>query len=382
MNTTNRLRLFYFLYYLGVGVFSPYIGLFLTKQGMDGSQLALMLGIMPLVRILTQPLWSLLSDVYQIRRPVLTASMLMVSGVCALMSQAHSFAPLLALLIAQAAFDAPGSPLTNALTLDYLEKQGRAERFGSIRMWGSVSFIISSFIFGTLLLKAHADWLPAVYAGVMAAAAVASLLVPDSARKASAPALKDSLHVLRQKPALLLLLAGIALCGASIGMYSQYLAIYMEEIRAAEWLIGAAVALQAVSEVPLMASASKIVNRIGLGPALLVGLWVLPVRMGLYSAIREPLLVLPVQFMHGVSITSVLVVGAAFIARQLPDEWRATGQSLLSMSFGGVGSSIGLFLAGMVYTSGSTRPVWWMGAALGVAGAVVTTVAMRKSRTV
>jgi nitrate/nitrite transporter NarK len=52
------LTLFWFTYFGALGIFSPYFGLYLKeKAALSGTELGLVLSMLPLVGIIAQPLW-------------------------------------------------------------------------------------------------------------------------------------------------------------------------------------------------------------------------------------------------------------------------------------------------------------------------------------
>jgi len=79
----------------------------------------------------------------------------------------------------------------------------------------------------------------------------------------------------------------------------------------------------------------------------------------LYTAIIIPLLVVPTQLFHSVAMLSLLVAGVLFIDQQLASQWRATGQTIYAAALHGIGPSIGIFGAGVIYEYAGMGMVWW-----------------------
>ena len=158
----------------------------------------------------------------------------------------------------------------------------------------------------------------------------------------------------------------------------QYVAVYLREITSPGWLIGVAMALQAVPEIPLMANTNKLMRRFGMQASMAMGILAFPIRSLGYILIHSPLLVLPVQLLHGVSMVSMLVVAPTFVNRLLPDEWKATGQGLYATAFSGIGMSIGLFTAGMVYEAAGISAIWGVCILLSLAGMAIVLPATRR----
>jgi len=75
-----KLKAFYFIQFLSFGILGPYLALYLTQKGFTGTQVGLLLGMVPLLTVLIQPVWSALSDILHKRRPLLIIACLGVSG--------------------------------------------------------------------------------------------------------------------------------------------------------------------------------------------------------------------------------------------------------------------------------------------------------------
>ena len=375
MKTQTRFKTFFFLSLMGNGVLMPYLGLYLANKGFTGAELALLLGALPLVKVFAQPIWGLLSDVYQIRRRILSYSLFGLAFFATLLTVMDDFGAILIALVIFSVLEAPYIPLGVTITLDYLEAGAQQDQFGLIRLWGSVGYILSTFLIGAIFIDALIDVLPFIFALVIGSTGLVSLLLPDQANMHVRPNWSGSFGILTQNPGFALFLTGTAFIGATIGISGQYLALYLQDIQAAGWLIGLAIALQPIVEVPLMAQTKNLLARFGIPMALFAGLVVLPLRWSLYALIQQPLLILPVQFLHGFTIMSMMVVGPIYVKNQLPARWMATGQALYSTAFGGIGMSFGLFVAGYVYGFFGMQAVWIACLVLSIVGLLLVSVA-------
>ena len=54
-----RFKLFFALLLAAIGVFYSYLALYLRTAGLSGSKIGVILGMMPLISCLVQPLWGL-----------------------------------------------------------------------------------------------------------------------------------------------------------------------------------------------------------------------------------------------------------------------------------------------------------------------------------
>lgn len=379
LSTTTRFRTFFALNYAAIGIFFPYIALYLASLNLSGGQIGLLLGIVPLAGFLVQPLWGLVSDVYQVQKGALVLGCAGLAVAAALMALTTSFPHLVAISILLAVMRAPISPLSTALALEHLEREGRRTTFGTLRLWGSIGFAISSFAVGALVIDAHVWRILPLFAVVSTLLALIAMTLPD-AEISEGVRWRDGFTLLQRRPQLSRFLLGILLIGATLGVVNLYLAVYLDEIAAPGWVIGAAMAIAAIFEVPLMARVPELVARWGLRLILVGGVSTLVLRYLSYTVIRTPLLVLPTQLFHSIAMTSLLVVGVLYVDRQLDRGWRASGQALYTASLHGIGPSIGLVGAGLLFERGGSTLVWLVSALVALIGTVILFTALPQRR--
>jgi len=170
---------------------------------------------------------------------------------------------------------------------------------------------------------------------------------------------RGSRSILRGNRILTRFLVGITLIGMTLGVVNSYLIIYLTDIGAAGWISGLTFALVGILEVLLMAYASVFIQRWGLRAVLVGGVALQPLRWLLYTVITIPLLVAPTQILHSIAMLSLLVAGILFTDQQLASQWRATGQTVYAAALHGIGPSIGILAAGVIYEYAGIGMVWW-----------------------
>ncbi len=367
---TWRFKLAYGLLFAAIGIFYPYLALYFQAAGLPGAQIGIILGIPPLVGIVVQPLWGMLSDVYHVHRYALALASIGTAASAWLYNTTTNFHILVLLTLLLAVMRSPLVFLCDALALDYLETQGRRQEYGSLRLWGSIGFAFSSFVIGALVIGNAVLRIMPLYALTMIALALLAFTLP-TARPTGTSKWWEGITILQQKPMLLKFLVGVLLMGMTLGTVNQYLIVYLTEIHTPGWVSGTTFALAALGEAPLMAAASSLITRWGLRLVFIGGIAVLPLRWLLYIFIREPLLMIPIQFFHSISMLSLLVVGVLYVDQQLTREWRATGQALYQTMLQGIGAGLGTFAAGIIYGQGGMVPVWWMCLGINILGVSV-----------
>lgn len=365
-----RFKLAFGLLFAAFGAFYPYLALYLQTVGLSGGQIGVILGTMPLLGFVAQPVWGVVSDVYRLRRTALIVACFGVAISSWLYSVTDSFPVLFALTVTLSVSRSPIGPLCDALALEHLESTSHLEDYGGLRLWGSVGFSISSLLVGAFVIGEHVEYIVVLYSLIMVGLGVLAFTLPD-ARVTTAVTWIEGMSLLKRNPALMKFFLGILLIGMTVGVVHQYLIVYLQQIHAPGWVSGVAFSLSALFEVPLMANSARLIGRWGLRLVLLVGIAVLPLRWLLYTVITEPVLVIPTQVLHSMAMMSLLVAGVLYVDKQLERKWRATGQALYQATLQGLGSSIGLFAAGLIYGYFGIVPVWWACVGTGLVGLLV-----------
>jgi predicted MFS family arabinose efflux permease len=78
--------------------------------------------------------------------------------------------------------------------------------------------------------------------------------------------------------------------------------------------------------------------------------------------------VLPTQLLNGLSVVSFFVVAVAFVDQLVEPQWRATGQGLYASAMMGIGSGIGVYLAGLVLERFEVQKIWILSFIMGLIG--------------
>ena len=362
----RKFKLFFFVQYFALGI-GPYLPVFLYQKQYSGIQIGLLLGTMPIVTIIFQPVWSYLSDILGTRRNILLISGLCtaISGFCLGLSDRFIFSLMWSILFA--AFWSPIRPISHAILFDTLEKLDEMDKFSLIRLWGSLGFAIATLLIGSLFLEEILAYFAWLAGGSYLVLTGLSLLLPE--QKGAIPfAGRQGRRILSGNPRLVMFLAANIFIGATLGVYNTYQAIFLQFLEARNWLVGLTVSLQALVEIPLMIMVPFLLKRIAPRGIILAGALLLPMRWLLYVLIQQPGWVAPSQLIHGVVVISFYVVGVSYIDQLVGAQWRATGQGLYGTVMDGIGPAIGVYLAGVVFEWFGMRSVWGINIIMGLIG--------------
>src|SRR6185503_5828131 len=135
----GRLALFYGVFFAYSAAYVAYLPLYLAGRGLDAGEIALALALPQVARVFAPAAWGVLADRTGAQRAIIASACAAMAACFALIPFA-SGAPGIALLIGvTGVFSAAALPLVEAITLG---GPGGPARYGPIRLWGSVGFIV------------------------------------------------------------------------------------------------------------------------------------------------------------------------------------------------------------------------------------------------
>ena len=317
----------YGAYFAAVGCFFPYIALYYRHLGLSGPAIGLLTAIPPLATALLAPVWGLVADRYGLHRRVLRGA-LILSGVAALgLRAATGFAPLLIAVVCFALVAAPVLPLLDSFGITISQRYGLA--YGKLRLWGSAGYVVAASAVGWLMGGTVSDGFLAAYALALLLAVGATAGLPALHGQQVRRTWSGTAGLVR-RPAMVILLVTGFLVSVGTSALNTFLGIYLAALGGGAGLIGAANALAAVSEIPILLGGATLSRGLGSRRLLILAVVVYIGRLVAVSVIPGPGWVFPVQLFHGLSFGANLMASVTLVNQIVGTERAATGQGLLA----------------------------------------------------
>ena len=344
-----RLAGFYAAYFLAVGIYMPYWPLWLDHKGLSPVEIGWVLAAAFWIKIAAQPTIARVADWRGRTRALTSGLMALAAAGFAILSGAHGFWPLLIIAGVTAACYQPVLPVMESVVLRHVDTH-RLD-YGRIRLWGSVTFIFGTAGIGWWIEGRSAASLVWIIAGAMALVAISCALAPDRPAGVTRKSGVGGLTKLFLTPWFLLFLLTTALINTSHAVLYGFASLHWRDLGHGETLIGLFWAIGVVAEIALFAVAGRYREKLGAVPLLMLA--------ALGGAVRWPLLaitenaggLLALQTLHGLTFGAGHLGAMAFLARAIPPEMSATGQSLYYALVGGVVAGCMFPLAGQLYTA-------------------------------
>jgi PPP family 3-phenylpropionic acid transporter len=263
-------------------------------------------------------------------------------------------------------------PIVESMTMAALA--GRHERYGPVRLWGSVGFIAG--VLGTgLWLDAHApESLLRALLVLLAGALAASFLLP-APRPAGAPGKADVRvgEVLRRADVAALLAASACMAAAHGALYG-FFSLHAQATGYSKSAIGALWTLGVVAEIGVFLAWPRLARRWSLRTLLVASFLCAAVRFAAIAWGTHLLaLLVAAQLLHAATFGVHHAAAVAAVHRLFPERLRASGQSLFSSLSYGVGGGAGMLAAGWTWEAFGAAASFALSAGFALAGAALVT---------
>lgn len=363
-----RLSTYYFFYFAFVGAFSPYFTLYLQAISLTATEIALLMSLMQLMRILAPNLWGWLVERFGGRVTILRLSALMSLVGFAGFFLSTQFGGLLAAMAVMAFFWSAALPLIEGLTFSHLGAD--THRYGSIRVWGSCGFIVAVLGLGQALDSVPIEAVLWVTASILAGILACSFTLPESAPPALERKPSSMLETLRRREVRALLAACFLMSAAHGALYVFY-SIYLVDKAYDKALVGWMWTLGVAAEILVFMLMPRLTRRFSLRAILVFSFVCAVLRFVLIGWGADSLAVLLfAQLLHGATFGAYHAAAIAVVNLWFPGRLQSKGQALYgSLSFG-AGGMLGGLLSG--YTWDSLGPEWTftLGSGFALAGLV------------
>jgi MFS transporter, PPP family, 3-phenylpropionic acid transporter len=348
LSQTRSLRVvkgLYFFYFGGWGIFTVFINVYYHEIGLSGVQIGWINSIAPLVGIIGGPLLGMLSD--RIGRPRLLMLLAVVGSTIPIMgiSAVRTFIWLIPLAGIFQVFNIFLSSQIDVSNLSALE--GKNEKYGQQRIWGSIGYIIVSWIAGLLLERFGLHWMFNIYLVIMVMLLGVSIYTPQ--RRIHIRSEKDwnIVDLVGQRAWLFFAASVIPLWMSSNGMYT-FLGVYLKEMGANQELIGLNSSIGAFAEIPVMLLTAFLVRKAGIKRMLAFAYLMYALRFLFYGLMPSPVWALPIALMHGVTFGLFWTSGVMYLNQLSPVHLRGTAQSMF-VALLNLGSAIGSPVSGWMF---------------------------------
>lgn len=333
-------------YFAFVGLFNPFAPLWYQELGLSVFAVGMLASLSSWTRLFAPYVWGALADRSNNRvkliRYACAATLLSASALLLPLS----LWALVLVVLALFTFNAGIVPLTETVVAAHLlnaEGSMDARRYGSVRVWGSVGFMVSVLIFGAVLERLGMRYFPWAVLLLLSLIVLAAWRVPvhqDDGHH-SHPAAPPVLQVLL-RPEVLWFFAGLSLTVLAHAALYAFFSLYLDSLGYGKPVVGGLWAVSVVVEIVWFAFQSRWLERFSLHQWLWFAALATALRFALTAAFGAHLwLLVAAQCLHAITFAAQHTVCIALISRYFPGRLRGRGQALYTVIGYGLSGVIG-----------------------------------------
>ncbi len=344
-----RLSGFYFFYFAFVGAMAPFWGLYLRSLEFNAFQIGVLMSLLQVMRIFAPNIWGHIADHTGKRVAIVQLAALVCLIAFVGVFWATSFWALFAVMSLISFFWSASLPLVEATTLSHLGKS--TDRYGRIRLWGSVGFILVVVGLGAALDHASIRLVPWVVLGLLIGIVLTSRVIPE-AEIARHEHVHIPLRDVLRRPEVVALFAAALLMAAAHGPYYTFFTIHLVESGYSKSFAGWLWALGVVCEIGIFLVMPRVFRAVSAETVLLATLVIAAARFILigWQADNLPVLLFA-QLLHAFTFGAYHAAALSLVHRYFTGKNQARGQALYNSLAFGIGGTIGSLYSGAAWDS-------------------------------
>ena len=366
-----RMSAAYFLYFVAFGLYVPYFPAYLRGRGLDAAAVGWFVALAPLSRVVVPPLVGLVAD----RRggPRRWGAVCAWGGVAglALAAGVPGVPALLAGTFLFSAFTAPTIPL-----LDSAAVRAGARGFGTIRLWGSLGYLLTSFGLGYFFPALPGAAVLAAMLGAQALFAAYVSLPVGGEEPAASRFPWGEVRLVARDARVGLLLSTLFLNRVASAPFNGFYTLFVQDAGLSGRVVALTWGVAITAEVGAMMFVDRALGRFGTGAVLAAGVGLEAARWLAYAFVRTEGGLLLLAPLHGLAFCMVYVAGVRCAAEVVPAGLRSLGQGV-SATAAGLGQAMGIVAAGYLYEGAGPQATF---AAAGATGALAVLSALLLGR--
>lgn len=373
---TPSLRLafgsFFFLYFAYVGLVSPYASLFFLERGFSVIEIAALMSMLQITRIVGPFSWCWLSDYISNRIGIIRFCACLAALVFLCIYFLQGYIGFFIWMFVLHTILSSLMPLGESATVHALYKDNSFDkRYGRLRLWGSIGFIAMVLAASELFQRKTIELYPIVGSVVLIALALVTFCLHEPKMERRKLVRGELLIVLFNPDVRWFLLSGFFMIFAHAALYVFY-SLYLSDLGYDKFQIGLFWALGVAAEVIFFYFQSKVLSRLDAEVVLQAAFGIGVIRFILIAFLPITSVLIVAQLMHAGTFAAHHSAATKLLQRWFNGPVQAKGQALMATISYGLGGTLGGLCAGWIWEASQPRDVFVMSAfACGLAGMAI-----------
>jgi PPP family 3-phenylpropionic acid transporter len=363
---------FFFLYFAYVGLVSPYASLFFLDRGFNVIEIAVLMSMLQITRIVGPFSWGWLSDYLSNRVGIIRFCACLAALVFVCIFFLNSYMAFFVWMFVLHTILSSLMPLGESATVHALFKDNSFDkRYGRLRLWGSIGFIAMVLVAGELFQRKGIEIYPIIGMIVLSLLALITFLLHEPKMERRKMVKGELLVVLFNPDVRWFLLSGFFMIFAHAALYVFY-SLYLSNLGYNKFQIGLFWALGVFAEVIFFYFQSKVLSRLDAEVVLQASFGVGVVRFALIALYPLTPVLIFAQILHAGTFAAHHSAATKLLQRWFTGSLQARGQALMATISYGLGGTLGGLCAGWVWDAFQPRDAFVMSAlACGLAGMAI-----------
>jgi PPP family 3-phenylpropionic acid transporter len=340
---------FFFFYFAYIGLMSPYASLYFASRDFGAIEIAALMSMFQITRILGPFAWGWLADMRRDRLGIMRVTSLLA---CIIFSGIFYFDSYIALLIWMFLLNTVISslmPLGEAATVHALYKNNDFDRrYGRLRLWGSIGFITMVLGAGAWFENFGIESFP--WFGVIAL--LIMTVLTTTLREPPIDAVQQAhvkfTHVLKNRHVQWFLSANFWMIFGHAALYVFY-SLYLDRLGYTKGEIGLFWMLGVLAEVIFFYFQSYFFSRFTTKNILIAAYLIAGLRFALMAYLPELWVLILAQIMHAATFGAHHSASIKMLQTWFKGPLQARGQALYTTVSYGIGGTVGGLFAGWVW---------------------------------
>jgi MFS transporter, PPP family, 3-phenylpropionic acid transporter len=353
---------FFFLYFAYIGLMSPYASLYFAELGFGAIEIAALMSMLQVTRILGPFSWGWLSDYLSNRVGIMRFCAVLACITFVAIFYLQEYIPLLIWMFVLHTILSSMVPLGEAATVHTLYKdESFYHRYGRIRLWGSIGFITMVLIAGEIFQWQGIVIFPWLGVAVLILLVINTFFLREPKIERQ-PLVRGELRsVLRRPEVRWFLLSAFAMIFGHAALYVFY-SLYLADLGYNKFEIGLFWTLGVFAEVVFFYLQSKVMARFSPTAILQVTFLFGVIRFVLIGYFASTSLLILAQLMHAASFAAHHSASTRLIQTWFAGPMQARGQALFTTIAYGFGGTLGGLCAGWIWDQLGPNQVFGMAA--------------------